>query len=233
MFNIRRYYLAMLCVAWCLFNIFILPNLWNIVTLPNLPAVFELYIYGFGGVAFLIVPFIMGTIEFDKLGKYLTAENNLHLTFLRISPVVFTYLSIIILFWYPKDESLTEALIYRIKYPNWLGLGFITFITYFSASNTAARPFKNVTSGLLGLLAVQHLFKIFTWHKFDDGCRTEYDGYVDCDNSYLQNWYIFVSDPSDINFTFESLMAADLYIMLIYSLIAYIVISTVKAKISP
>jgi hypothetical protein len=78
-----------------------------------------MYIYGFGGAAFLIVPFIIGTIEFGKLGKYLTIGDNLHLTFLKISPLILIYLSIIILIWLPKDGNLAEALSYKIKNPNW------------------------------------------------------------------------------------------------------------------
>ena len=225
--------MAMLCVAWCLFNIFILPNLWNVITLPNLPATLEMMIYGFGGAAFLIVPFIIGTIEFGKLGKYLTIGDNLHLTFLKISPLILIYLSIIILIWLPKDGNLAEALSYKIKNPNWLGLGFVAFVTYFLASNTAVSPYEDVTGTMLGLLAVQHLFKMNTWYRLDDGCRTDYNGNVDCDDSYTQNIDTIIAEASSLNLTSESLMAADLYIMLIYSLIAYIVISTVKARISP
>jgi hypothetical protein len=136
------------------------------------------------------------------------------------------------LIWYPGDGSFTAALIHTVSNPNWLKIGFYTLVVYWVVSATAERPYKNVTSGLLGTMAVQHLIALTSGEKLDGGCATE-NGYVDCGDNYLQYLHLMKEKPSSETFTYESLIAAELSSMLIYSIVAYVVISVTKEKLYP
>lgn len=229
MLNMKKYNLAALCVVWCMLNIFILPSPLLVerssLSLP-LQMVLSALLTGI-----FILPFILGTQEFEKLGKSLTVDNDLSITFAKISPLIFIYFMVISMMWYPKGGDLMLALNHKISNPNWWELGVYALIIYYVASKTAVKPYQHVTSALLGIMAVQNFIALYFWHRMDDGCRTDDDGYVECDYSYVQHM-IRISEKADhLGLTPESLIAADLYIMMIYSIVTYILISILKAKI--
>lgn len=232
MLNVKKYYLATLFVVWCLFNIFILQSLESLIVASSLSLPLQI-IMGWGLAGFFIIPFILGTQEFDELGKSLTVDDDLLITFAKISPLILVYFTIIFLIWYPGSGRFTAALSHTVSYPNWWKFGISTLIIYYVVSKTAIKPHKNVTSALLGIMAVQNVVKLYYWYRLDDGCTTDYVGYVECDDSHIQNAARMMEKASALNLTYESLMAAELFIMLIYSVAAYVVISIIREKLCP
>lgn len=230
MFAFGRYYIAALCTLWCYFNISVLPYLMNEDLFFYLPAGLQFPIYGIVA-AVMFAPFIIGSKEFDKIGKSLTVDNSLLMTLTKLSPIIIVYLSVIVYIWYPKSGNLPQALVHSAENPNWFKLVIYAVVIHFIASRTAIEPYKYVTTALLGLLASQHLLKLYFWYRLDDGCRTDYDGYVECDFSYVQHMDRISEEAATLGLTSESLIAADLYIMMIYSIVTYIFISILKAKI--
>ena len=230
MLSYSKYRLASLCTAWCLFNIFFAEGIINSVPWPNLPAVLGFYIYGIGFVMLVVGPFIYGSIEFDRLGKELTIAEDLRGTLVNLSPLVLVYFGLIVLIWNPADGDLVAALGYTIQNPNWWQLGVWAVVIYYTASGTVKRPYGHVITALLGLLASQHLLQMYNWYRLDDGCYKDMDGYVDCDDSYVQTLDRVIEEATSIGITHESLMAAELYIMLACSLIGYVVIALIKDR---
>jgi hypothetical protein len=231
MLNVKKYYLATLLVVWCLFNIFMWQSLLSLLAESTLSLPLRI-VMGWGLAVFFLAPFISGTLYFDALGKSLTVDNDLFITFARISPLIFVYFMIIFLIWYPGDGRFTAALSHTVSNPNWLKIGFYTLFVYCVVSVTAKRPYKSVTSGLLGTMAVQHIIALASQDKLDGGCATE-NGYVDCGDNYLQYLHLMKEKPSSETFTYESLIASELSSMLIYSIVAYVVISVTKEKLYP
>jgi hypothetical protein len=231
MVNMKKYSLATLCVVWCMLNIFILPSP-LLVEHSSLSLPLQMVLFAFLTGIF-IMPFILGTQEFDKLGKSLTVDNDLSITFAKISPLIFIYFMIISMIWYPKGGGLLLALNQKISDPNWWEFGIYALIIYYVASKTAVKPYQHVTSALLGIMAVQHFIAFYFWYRMDDGCRTDYDGYVECDDSYIQHADRNIEKASALNLTYESLAAAELFVVLIYSLSAYVVISIIKERLYP
>ena len=227
---IVKYKLAMLYVSWCLISIFASPHFTKTITLQNLPLLMELFIELILELVIFVVPFCLGTAEFNKIGKKLTVENSLYLTFIKISPLISVYLFIIVLIWYPKHESLLPALNHVIKNPDWWKMGIFTIIIYYVVRHTAVEPYENVTSALLGLLAFWHITEIYHWYRLDDGCRTDHDGYTDCDDSYIQIMDRKIEGAALLNLNYESFIAAELYFMLFYSLLCYVFLSSVRVK---
>jgi len=227
---IVKYKLAMLYVSWCLISIFASPHFTKTITLQNLPLLMELFIELILELVIFVVPFCLGTAEFNKIGKKLTVENSLYLTFIKISPLISVYLFIIVLIWYPKHESLLPALNHVIKNPDWWKMGIFTIIIYYVVRHTAVEPYENVTSALLGLLAFWHITEIYHWYRVDDGCRTDHDGYTDCDDSYIQIMDRKIEGAALLNLNYESFIAAELYFMLFYSLLCYVFLSSVRVK---
>lgn len=125
------------------------------------------------------------------------------------------------------------ALQQEISSLSWWKFGIYAFIIYYVATKTAVKPYQHMTSALLGLIAVQHFITLYFWYRMDDGCRTDYDGYVECDDSYTQHTDRNIEKASALNLSYESLAAGKFFIMLVYSLSAYIVISIIKEKLHP
>ena len=225
-----KYKLAMLYVTWCLIGIFVSPHFKNTIILQNLPLLMELFIGLILELVIFVVPFYLGTAEFNKIGKKLTVENSLYLTLIKISPLVIVYFLIILLIWHPKNEGLLPALNHVVKNPDWWKLGFSTIIIYYIVRHTAVEPYENVTSALLGLLAFWHITEIYHWYRVDDGCRTDHDGYTDCDDSYIQIMDRKIEGAALLNLNYESFIAAELYFVLFYSLLCYVFLSSVKVK---
>jgi hypothetical protein len=207
-------------------------SLESLIVASNLSLSLQI-IMGWGLAGFFISPFILGTQEFDELGKSLTVDNNLMITFAKISPLILVYFTIIFLIWYPGDGHFMGALSHTVSNPNWWKFGIFTLIIYYLVSKTAIKPYRNVTPALLGIMAAHNVVELSYWYRLDDGCTTDYDGYVECDDSYIQNADRMMEKASALNLTYESLMAAELFIMLIYSLAAYVVISITKEKLYP
>jgi hypothetical protein len=225
-----KYKLAMLYVTWCLIGIFVSPHFKNTIILQNLPLLMELFIGLILELVIFVVPFYLGTAEFNKIGKKLTVENSLYLTLIKISPLVIVYFLIILLIWHPKNEGLLPALNHVVKNPDWWKLGFFTIIIYYIVRHTAVEPYKNVTSALLGLLAFWHIKEIYHWYRLDDGCRTDHGGYTDCDDSYIRIMDQKIEEAALLNLNYESFIAAELYFVLFYSLLCYVFLSSVKVK---
>lgn len=95
MFAFGRYYIAALCILWCYFNISVLPHLMNEDSLFYLPTGLQFPIYGIVA-AVMIAPLIIGSKEFDKIGKSLTVDNSLLMTLTKLSPIIIVYLSVIV-----------------------------------------------------------------------------------------------------------------------------------------
>ena len=228
---IKKYYFYMLCVVWCLFNIFIFEIPLNLIEYSSLSFPLQL-LMDCSLLAFFIFPFLLGTQEFDKIGRSLTIDNDLLITFAKISPLILVYYTIMFLIWYPGDGRFTAALSHTVSNPNWLKIGFYTIIVYYVVSATAERPYKNVTSGLLATMVVQHIIALFSWENLDVGCASD-NGYVDCDDNYLQYLHLMMEKPSTETFTYESLFVAELFSMLTYSIVAYVVISIIRKKLYP
>lgn len=227
--KIDDYKLSIFFVFWCLLNLFVLPDLIDGITMPKLHFMVDLYL-SFAIAALLFAPYILVTIEFNKLGKRLTTEDNLTSTFFRLSPLIFIYFSLIVLIWYPSDGDLIAATIFTAQNLNWWQLGIWAVIIYYTAAGTIKRPYDNVITALLGLLATNHLLQMYTWYRLDDGCHSDIDGYVYCDDSYVQRLDRVIEDAASVGITHESLIAAELYTMLAYCLTSYIIIAFIKDR---
>lgn len=230
MYIFNRYGVAALCLAWCLFNISQLQKLMNEKLFLDLPSGLEFPAYWFI-TAFTLAPFVIGAMEFDKIGKSLTVGDSLFMTLAKLSPLIFVYFFVIIYIWYPKSGRLSEALVYSLENPNWMKFSINLVVIFFILSRTAIQPYKYVTTALLGVLTAQHLIQLYFWHRLDNGCRTDYDAYFECDGSYIQHKDVISEEITSLGLTLESLFAADLLVTMIYSLIIYVLFSMIKVKI--
>ena len=65
----------------------------------------------------------------------------------------------------------------------------------------------------------------------DDGCRTDDSGYTDCDDSYVQIKDKYIEEASLANIPVDALVAAELYILILYCFLIYIAGGVIKIKI--
>lgn len=227
--KIEDYKRSIFLFFWCFFNSFVMPDLLMGAAMPELHYMAEVYL-GLALACFTCIPYVLITKEFNALGKNLTNAESLVSTFVRTSPLVVIYLTFIILIWYPTDDHFFSTIIQTVQTPNWWQISVWAVLVYYIASQTAKPPYNNVITALLGLLAAHHLIKLYTWHRIDDGCHTDFDGYVECDNSYVQRLDDLIKRAASNGTSSEALIAAELYTMLAYCLIIYVVIALIKFR---
>ena len=178
-----------------------------------------------------VAPFVFIFYAFNDLGKSLVNSKNFLLTLVKISPLILVYCSVIVLIWYPGEGGLIASITYALGNLNLYLIGCITASMVWLAHefHIEPEPYKNVTGEFLFFLAIPHLAGCYVWYRLDDGCRTDYDGYTECDNSYIQILDKIVEKASIVGVSIEGMMAANLYVYLIYTLIAYPVVTATMA----
>jgi len=227
------YFAAIFWTIWCYFNIFILPDLLDLIpanTLDEVAPQFTIFI-AFGGAALLYGPYVGGTYAYYELGNTLHDPTSFQKTLINLSPLVLSYILVILIIWYPTMEHLIQAVEYNLQKPNWYMFGIWAFVMYFVIKGTAKKPFDNVLISLLTVPIIHHLLKLGTWYRMDDGCRTDMDGFTECDDSYVQKMDRHIEEASSVNIPAEALIAAELYILILYRYFIYIVGGFIKIKI--
>ena len=227
------YYAAIFWTIWCYFNILFLPNLLDLIpagTLDEVAPQFTLFI-AFGGAALLYGPYVGGTYAYYQLGNILHDPTSFPKTLINLSPLILSYILVIIIIWYPTMEHLIQAVEYNLQKPNWYMFGIWAFVIYFVIKGTAKKPFDNVLISLLAFPIIHHLLKLETWYRMDDGCTTDMDGYTDCDDSYVQKMDRLIDEASSVDIPVDALIAAELYILILYCYFIYIVGGFIKIKI--
>lgn len=214
---------------WCYLVHFYLNDLVNYY-LNFLPISFAVII-AFAAAAFLYGPFAMGTLAYIELGKMLAVQNNLAATFRRVLPLIISYFLVIYAIWLPFDGKLIPAIFFELKNPNWFQLTIWAIIMYFVVQSVVEKPFNKIPTALVSILAVQHLLKLYFFYRLDDGCSTDFDGYVDCDESYVQSVDRAAETAESTGLSVSSLFAADLYVISIYCIIIFVLGAFLKNEI--
>lgn len=229
----KIYFWAIVFTLWCYFNIFLLPNLFNLIpasTKSEIAPGFELMLVFLGAMLFY-GPFVVGTIVYYELGKSLYDADSFKKTLVSISTLILSYVLVIIIIWYPTTEHLINALQYNLQNPSWGKFGICAFVIFYVIKETVKKPFDSVSTTLLAFPAIHHLLKLYTWYRMDDGCRTDDSGYTDCDNSYVQIKDKYIEEASLANIPADALVAAELYILILYCFLIYIAGGVIKIKI--
>ena len=205
---------------WCYLNIFLFIDLLSFSIKDLHPIiVFASFLFVTG---FIFVPFIVGTLAYVELGTMLADQNNLRATFRRVMPLVLSYFLVIYAIWLPVDGKLISAIFFELKNPNWFQLTVWAIIIYFVVQSVVEKPFNKIPTALISILAVQHLLKLYFFYRLDDGCSTDFDGYVDCDDSYVQSADRAAETAESTGLSVSSLFAADLYVISIYCIILFV-----------
>ena len=114
--------------------------------------------------------------------------------------------------------------------PKWFSIGAWTIVLYFIIQYVADEPYDKVCFALISILAVQNLIKLYAFYGLDDGCRTDFDGYTDCDDSYVQIIERVASKAEETQQVLF-LMAAELYSTSIFTIVIFVVGAILKHKI--
>lgn len=130
MLSHRKYHLAVFYVIWCLYNTLFLLDFIDRITWPELPTVLAFFLHGLGSIFVSFAPYILVTTELHKLGQEAVVIDDVYGTFVKLSPFVLVYFSLIVLIWYPADGDLVAAISYKIQNPNWWQLGVWAIVIY-------------------------------------------------------------------------------------------------------
>ena len=79
-------------------------------------------------------------------------------------------------------------------------------------------------------MAIQNLLKFYSLYRLDDGCRTDFDGYTDCDDHYVQIIDRITEEAEKNELSVSSFMAADLFLICIYCLSIFVAFAIIKDK---
>lgn len=226
------YYSAVFCTLWCYFNILLLPSLLDLIpaSFGSEAGPFTIVII-FAGIGLLYAPYFAGTYAYYHLGNTLNDPNSFHNTLISLSTLVLSYVLVIIVVWYPTTEGLILGIKYHLQNPNWYKFGIWAFVIYFVIKGTVKKPFDNVSTTLLAFPIIHHFYKLHTWYRMDDGCTGDADGYIDCDDSYVQKMDRLIDKASSVDIPVDALIAAELYILILYCYFIYTVGGFIKIKI--
>jgi len=132
--------------------------------------------------------------------------------------------------WFPADGKLVPSLYYVLENPDWVRVTFWTVVIYYVVNIVAEQPYNKVCLALISILAIQNLLKFYSLYRLDDGCRTDFDGYTDCDDNYVQIIDRIAEEAEKNELSVLSFMAADLYLICIYCLTLFVAFAAIKRK---